>query len=179
MVPGLGPDVAPMRSARRALVLNASYEPLSIVSSRRAVCLLLAEKAELVECDEGVVRSANVSIPVPTVVRLRYMVRVPRRAVAAVSRRAVFARDEYRCQYCGARADSIDHVVPRSRGGSHVWENLAAACRPCNMKKRDRTPDEAGMRLLRPCRAPRGSAWVTLGLLGVPEAWQPYLAFAS
>jgi 5-methylcytosine-specific restriction endonuclease McrA len=90
---------------------------------------LLADKAELVECDEGVVRSASVSIPVPTVVRLRYMVRVPRRAVAAVSRRAVFARDEYRCQYCGARADSIDHVLPRSRGGSHVWENLAAACR--------------------------------------------------
>jgi 5-methylcytosine-specific restriction endonuclease McrA len=166
-------------SPTRSLVLNASYEPLSIVSSRRAVCLLLADKAELVECDEAVVRSANVSIPVPTVVRLRYMVRVPRRAVAAVSRRAVFARDDYRCQYCGARADSIDHVLPRSRGGSHVWENLAAACRPCNMKKRDRTPDEAGMRLLRPCRAPRGTAWVTLGLLGVPEAWQPYLAFAS
>jgi 5-methylcytosine-specific restriction endonuclease McrA len=164
---------------RRALVLNASYEPLSIVSSRRAVCLLLSEKAELVECDDAVVRSANVSIPVPTVVRLRYMVRVPRRAVAAVSRRAVFARDEYRCQYCGARADSIDHVVPRSRGGSHVWENLAAACRPCNMMKRDRTPDEAGMRLLRPCRAPRGTAWVTLGLFGVPEAWRPYLAIAS
>ena len=179
MVPGVGPDAGPMRSARRALVLNASYEPLSIVSSRRAVCLLLADKAELVECDTGVVRSATVSIPVPIVVRLRYMVRVPRRAVAAVSRRAVFARDEYRCQYCGARADSIDHVMPRSRGGSHVWENLAAACRPCNMKKRDRTPDEAGMRLLRPCRAPRGTAWVTLGLLGVPEAWQPYLAFAS
>jgi 5-methylcytosine-specific restriction endonuclease McrA len=179
MVPGVGPDAGPMRSARRALVLNASYEPLSIVSSRRAVCLLLADKAELVECDTGVVRSATVSVPVPTVVRLRYMVRVPRRAVTAVSRRAVFARDEYRCQYCGARADSIDHVMPRSRGGSHVWENLAAACRPCNMKKRDRTPDEAGMRLLRPCRAPRGTAWVTLGLLGVPEAWQPYLAFAS
>ena len=118
MVPGVGPDVAPMRSARRALVLNASYEPLSIVSSRRAVCLLLAEKAELVECDEGVVRSATVSIPVPTVVRLRYMVRVPRRAVAAVSRRAVFARDEYRCQYCGARAGTI------YAGSSQIQRNI-------------------------------------------------------
>ena len=178
MVSGVGPSAAAV-NPRRALVLNASYEPLSIVSSRRAVCLLLAEKAELVEADEAVVRSATLTIPAPTVVRLRYMVTVPRRAVAAVSRRAVFARDDYRCQYCGARADSIDHVVPRSRGGSHVWENLAAACRPCNMRKRDRTPDEAGMRLLRPCRAPRGTAWVTLGLFGVPEAWQPYLALAG
>jgi 5-methylcytosine-specific restriction endonuclease McrA len=165
---------------RRALVLNASYEPLSIVSSRRAVCLLLDDKAELIEADEfEVMRSATLSLPAPTVVRLRYMVKTPRRVVAAVSRRAVFARDEYRCQYCGARADSIDHVVPRSRGGGHVWENLAAACRPCNTAKRDRTPDEAGMRLLRPCRAPRGSAWVTLGAPLVPEAWKPYLALAS
>ena len=178
MVSGVGSGVAAV-TPRRALVLNASYEPLSIVSSRRAVCLLLAEKAELVEADEAVVRSASLTIPAPAVVRLRYMVKVPRRAVAAVSRRAVFARDDYRCQYCGARADSIDHVVPRSRGGSHVWENLAAACRPCNMRKRDRTPDEAGMHLLRPCRAPRATAWVTLGVLGVPEAWQPYLALAG
>jgi 5-methylcytosine-specific restriction endonuclease McrA len=165
-----------MTSVRRALVLNASFEPLSIVSARRAVCLLLAEKAELLEADDRVLRSATLTIPAPTVVRLNYMVRVPRRAAVAVSRRAVFARDEYRCQYCGARADSIDHVVPRSRGGSHVWENLAAACRRCNMAKRDRTPDEAGMRLLRPCRAPRGTAWVALGAPGVPEAWRPYLA---
>ena len=178
MVQGVGSSVAPVR-ARRALVLNASYEPLSIVSSRRAVCLLLADKADIVECDDGVLRSVKLTIPAPTVVRLRYMVRVPRRAVAAVSRRAVFARDEYRCQYCGGRADSIDHVVPRSRGGLHVWENLAAACRPCNTAKRDRTPDEAGMRLMRPCRAPRGSAWVTLGAPLVPEAWKPYLALAS
>ena len=168
-----------MRPARRALVLNASYEPLSIVSSRRAICLLLADKAELVECDEGVVRSATVSLPVPTVVRLRYMVRVPRRAVAAVSRRAVFARDDYRCQYCGSAADSIDHVLPRSRGGEHSWENVAAACRPCNLAKRDRTPDEAGMRLARECRAPRSTAWVVVSVARVPEAWKPYLALAS
>ena len=119
------------------------------------------------------------AIPVPAVVRLRYMVRTPRRAIATVSRRAVFARDDYRCQYCGDRADSIDHVLPRSRGGRHEWENLAAACRPCNTRKRDRTPDEAGMRLLRPCRAPRASAWVVLGAPLVPDAWKPYLALAS
>lgn len=164
----------------RALVLNATYEPLSIVSARRAVCLLLDEKAEMIEADErAVIRSETLTIQIPAVVRLRYMVNAPRRRVAAVSRRAVFARDDYRCQYCGSRADSIDHVVPRSRGGRDVWDNLAAACRPCNMRKRDRTPDEAGMRLLRPCRAPRATAWVTLGSNFVPDTWKPYLALAS
>lgn len=164
----------------RSLVLNATYEPLSIVSARRAVCLLLDEKAEMIEATErAVIRSESLTIEIPAVVRLRYMVKAPRHRVAAVSRRAVFARDEYRCQYCGSRADSIDHVVPRSRGGRDVWDNLAAACRPCNTRKRDRTPDEAGMRLLRPCRAPRATAWVTLGSHLVPDTWKPYLALAS
>ncbi len=164
---------------RRALVLNATFEPLSIVSSRRAVCLLIQEKAELIEADDGVVRSASITMAVPAVIRLRYMVRAPRRRMAAVSRRAVFARDDYRCQYCGSQADSIDHVVPRSRGGRDVWDNLAAACRPCNSAKRDRTPDEAGMRLIRPCRAPRATAWIVVGSTIVPDTWKPYLPIAS
>jgi 5-methylcytosine-specific restriction endonuclease McrA len=166
-------------SVRRALVLNASYEPLSIVSTRRAVCLVIDEKADMIEADGAVIRSESLAIQVPAVIRLRYMVRVPRRRIAAVSRRGVFARDEFRCQYCGERADSIDHVVPRSRGGPHEWENLAASCRPCNTAKRDRTPDEAGMRLLRPCRAPRAAAWVVLGSALVPELWKPYIPLAS
>ncbi len=163
----------------RALVLNATYEPLSIVSARRAVCLLIDDKAEMIEADQGVMRSESLEIPYPAVVRLNYMVHAPRRREAALSRKAVFARDEYRCQYCGNRADSIDHVVPRSRGGRDVWDNLAAACRRCNINKRDRTPDEAGMRLLRPCRAPRATGWVTLGSTLVPDIWKPYLAIAS
>jgi len=164
---------------RRALVLNASFEPLGIVPARRAICLLIAEKAELIEADDGVVRSARLTMASPAVIRLRYMVNAPRRRTAAVSRRAVFARDEYRCQYCGSRADSIDHVVPRSRGGRDVWDNLAAACRPCNSAKRDRTPDEAGMRLIRPCRPPRATAWIVVGGTLVPDTWKPYLAVAS
>ena len=91
----------------------------------------------------------------------------------------MFSRDDYRCQYCGNHADSIDHVVPRSRGGRDVWDNLAAACRPCNSRKRDRTPDEAGMRLLRPCHAPRATAWIVVGGTLVPDTWKPYLAIAS
>ncbi|MDQ3312022.1 MAG: HNH endonuclease, partial [Actinomycetota bacterium] len=78
--------------------------------------------------------------------------------------------------YCGRHADSIDHVLPRSRGGEHIWENVAAACRRCNTVKRDRTPDEAGMRLARPCHAPRHASWVSFCPGHVPEAWKPYLA---
>lgn len=164
---------------RRALVLNASFEPLSIVSARRAICLLLDEKAEMIEADDVLVRSSSISMLSPAVIRLRYMVRAPRRRVATVSRRAVLARDQYRCQYCGLDADSIDHIVPKSKGGPHVWENLVAACRRCNAHKRDRTPADAGMLLLRPSVAPRAVAWIVLGSTLVPETWKPYLAMAS
>jgi 5-methylcytosine-specific restriction endonuclease McrA len=164
---------------RSALVLNATYEPLSVVPARRAACLVLADKAEVVEDDGTMLRSASLEVPNPLVIRLRYVVKVPFHRRTALSRRAVFARDEHRCQYCGGLADSIDHVMPRSRGGEHVWDNVAAACRPCNLSKRDRTPDEAGMRLARPPRAPREMAWVTVAVARVPEAWKPYLARAS
>ena len=164
---------------RSALVLNASFEPLSIVSSQRATCLVLADKADVLEDDGTVLRSESLVVASPSVIRLRYMVKVPFIRRAALSRRAIFARDDHRCQYCGERADSIDHVLPRSRGGQHTWENVAAACRPCNLVKRDRTPDEAGMRLRRPCRAPRATAWVVVSVSGIPETWRPYLPLAS
>ena len=164
---------------RNVLVLNASYEPLSIVSFRRATCLVLDDKAEIIEHDGSVLRSPSVTLPVPSVVRLRYMVRVARRRQAVLSRRAVFARDDHPCQYCGGPADSIDHVLPRSRGGGHDWENLVAACRRCNLAKRDRTPEEAGMRLRRPGCPPRPRSWVVVGASRMPEAWKPYLARAS
>lgn len=164
---------------RSALVLNASYEPLSVVPARRAACLVLDDKAEVVEHDGTLIRSENLAVPNPLVIRLLYMVKVPYHRRTALSRRAVFARDNHRCQYCGADADSIDHVMPRSRGGQHVWENVAAACRRCNLYKRDRTPDEAGMRLAQLPHAPRELAWVTVAVTRVPEVWKPYLARAS
>ena len=162
-----------------ALVLNASFEPLSVVSSRRATCLVLTDKAEMLEDDGTVIRSERLVFPSPSVIRLRYMVKVPYVRRTALSRRAIFVRDEHRCQYCGARADSIDHVLPRSRGGAHTWENVAAACRPCNLGKRDRTPEEAGMLLAKPCRAPRSTAWVVVSVNAVPDAWRRYLPLAS
>lgn len=164
---------------RSALVLNASFEPLSVVPSRRAACLVLDEKAEVVEHDGTLLRSESLSLPNPLVIRLLYMVKVPYHRRTALSRRAVFARDDHRCQYCGGVADSIDHIVPKSRGGLHVWENVAAACRRCNLDKRDRTPDEAGMKLAKRPHTPRELAWVTVAVGSVPDAWRPYLAQAS
>src|ERR687890_185054 len=123
-----------------ALVLNATYEPLGVVSARRAVVLVLGEKADLLHASGDEVHSERLTVPVPSVIRLRYVVKVPFVRRAALNRRAVFARDGSRCQYCTAPAESIDHVVPRSRGGEHVWENVVAACRPCNTAKRARSP---------------------------------------
>jgi 5-methylcytosine-specific restriction endonuclease McrA len=164
---------------RSALVLNATYEPLSVVPARRAACLVIADKADLIADDGHVLHSARLSLPSPSVIRLRYVVKVPYSRRTAMSRRALFARDDYSCQYCGGFADSLDHVVPRSRGGQHTWENVAAACRPCNLRKRDRTPSEAGMNLARPPRAPREQAWVTAAVTQVPDQWKPFLARAS
>ena len=145
---------------RNALVLNASYEPLSVVSARRATCLVLSAKADLVAHDGTAMRSPSITVASPLVIRLRYMVKVPFHRRTALSRRAVFARDDYRCQYCGDHADSIDHVMPRSRGGDHAWENVAAACRPCNL-------EQAGPDPRRGRHAPRptvpGAAGVGLG----------------
>lgn len=157
-------------------MLNASFEPLSVVSQRRALCLVLAEKAEVVHDSGRVFRSERLSVPAPSVVRLVHFVRVPFRRRAALSRRGVFLRDGGSCQYCGARAESIDHVVPRSRGGPHTWENVVAACRRCNSRKRDRSVEESGMVLRCRPEAPRHMSWVMAGLGEVPDHWAPYLA---
>lgn len=159
-----------------ALVLNATYEPLSVVSSRRAICLVLGDKADLIEHDESFLRSERLSLPNPSVIRLRYVVKVPYHRRTSLSRRAVFARDDNRCQYCAGIADSLDHVMPRSRGGLHIWENVVAACRKCNLGKRDRTPDEAGMKLAKIPLIPKELAWVTVAAGRVPDLWKPYLA---
>ena len=159
----------------KALVLNASYEPLCVVSVRRAVVLVLKEKAEVLHTSDRVLHSERAEIPVPSVIRLTYFVKVPFRARAALNRRAVFARDGGRCQYCGATAENIDHVIPRSRGGQHVWENVVAACRPCNARKRDRLLEETTMALRRRPSVPRELTWVVVAVGTVPSTWEPYL----
>ncbi len=161
------------------LVLNASYEPLSVVSVRRALILLLKEKAELLEAAEAVLRAQHVSFPRPLVIRLTYYVKVPRRFGLPLSRRTIMARDFYTCQYCGAQPGkqelTLDHVIPRSRGGQTTWENVVTACRRCNQKKGNRTPKEAGMPLLHTPRQPRYLAFTLLAEPGLHEAWEKYL----
>ena len=161
-----------------SLVLNATYEPLCVVSSRRAVVLVLDDKAEIVHETGSVMRSPTISVPVPSVVRLVTYARVPIRRRAPLNRRAVFARDGGRCQYCAGPAESIDHVVPRSRGGQHVWENVVAACRACNTRKRDRLLSETRMSLHRHPSVPRELTWVAVAAGTVPPAWEPYLQTA-
>jgi 5-methylcytosine-specific restriction endonuclease McrA len=158
-----------------ALVLNATYEPIGVVSGRRALLLVLAAKAVALEPGEQVWHSASVAVPVPAVVRLTRFVKVPYRATVPLTRRGVFLRDGGRCVYCDAPATSLDHVVPRSRGGAHVWENVVSCCRRCNHIKGDRTVAELGWRLRRPPRAPSGIAWRILGTGRSDPRWIPYL----
>ena len=163
------------------LVLNATYEPLNVVSVRRAIVLLLKEKAELVEAAEAQLRAERVQFPVPLVIRLVTYIKVPRRFDLPVSRRTVLSRDNYTCQYCGAQPGkeelTIDHVLPRSRGGTHTWDNVVTACGPCNRRKGNRTPEEAGMPLSRPPYRPRYVAVALLGRGDVREVWDKYLMF--
>jgi 5-methylcytosine-specific restriction endonuclease McrA len=159
----------------RSLVLNASFEPLSVVSARRATVLVLAGKADPISTSGDVFHSEHLVVEVPSVLRLRQYVKVPYRRHSALNRRAVFARDGARCQYCGSAAESIDHVVPRARGGTHTWENVVAACRPCNVRKRDRLLHETSMELRSTPTAPNGFAWISVSVGIVPDDWQPYL----
>lgn len=159
----------------RALVLNATYEPLAVVPARRAVVLVLDGKADLVHGAGEQWRAESMTVAVPSVVRLRYFVRAPFHRQAPLSRRAVFLRDDGRCQYCGRNAESIDHVVPRSKGGPHSWDNVVAACRRCNTSKRDRLLEDTGMRLRRRPETPRHLSWVTVSVGAVPEPWSAYL----
>jgi 5-methylcytosine-specific restriction endonuclease McrA len=172
---GPEPVRSPMSPSRRALVLNATFEPLGIVSSRRAVLLVLDTKAELVHTTERVFRAERLTVPEPSVVRLVRYVQIPRHYRVAVNRRTVFARDGSRCQYCGLAAENLDHVIPRSKGGPHTWENVVAACRRCNTRKEDRLPHEAGMVLRSVPRAPRHRVQLLALCGGASEDWSTYL----
>ena len=158
----------------RTLLLNATFEPLCIVSWRRAVVLVLKEKAEIVARDDSEFHAERMVVPCPTVIRLRHYVRVPYRSRVPLSRRAVFARDDHSCQYCNRPAENLDHVIPRSRGGEHSWENVVAACRPCNSRKENRLLHETDLRLRRRPEAPQ-PGWAVTNGSPVDPAWEPSL----
>ncbi|SEM12938.1 HNH endonuclease [Streptacidiphilus jiangxiensis] len=161
---------------RKTLVLNATYEPLAAVTLQRAVVLVLQDKAVVERAHPGRrVRGSSVEIPLPRVVRLKRYVRVPFRQQATWSRRGVLARDGFRCAYCGRRATTVDHVVPRSHGGPDSWLNTVAACAADNHRKANRTPEQAGMRLLRRPFVPTPDAALVaaLGLTAADLADEP------
>ena len=164
-------------SAARALLLNASHEPLAVVTGRRALVLVVAGKAEcVVERPSGQIRSPSVSLAMPAVVRLRRYVRVPYPAPPTVTRAGVLKRDARRCAYCQGRADTVDHVVPRSRGGDHTWENCVAACSTCNHRKADRMLAELGCTLRSTPTRPKGQHWRLLSSVKeLDPAWMRYL----
>ncbi|MET9027508.1 HNH endonuclease [Nocardia sp. NPDC004168] len=162
----------------RVLLLNATYEPLTALSARRAIVLLICDKADAVHHnDEGpVVHSADTSVAIPSVIRLRTYVHVPYRARVPMTRAALMHRDRYRCGYCGGKAETIDHVIPRSRGGEHSWENCVASCAPCNHRKADKLLSELGWTLRAPLVSPKGPHWRLLSTTAeLDPVWLQYL----
>ena len=162
---------------KHVLVLNASYEPLNVTTVRRAYVLVFKGKAELIEELDQPLRSASDTYPWPHVIRLVQYVRVPRAVQRKISRRALFARDNWRCVYCGSTGGrlTLDHVVPRSRGGDSVWENVVTSCAPCNLRKGDRLLEEASMELHYQPKPPTPVLFIRLAAPKIPQGWQPYL----
>jgi 5-methylcytosine-specific restriction endonuclease McrA len=162
---------------QQVLVLNASYEPLNVCSVRRAHVLVWKGKAEVLEALPLTLHSATDTYVWPHVIRLVQYVRVPRAIQRKISRRALFARDGWRCVYCGSSGGrlTLDHVVPRSRGGESVWENVVTACAPCNLRKGNRLLEESGLILRRLPRAPAPVLFIHLATPTIPKIWQRYL----
>ena len=160
------------------LVLNQNYEPLNICRVRRAVVLLYRDKAEMLENGSGFIHSADRDFPIPSVIRLAFMIKRPY-IERKLTRLEIFNRDHYTCQYCGqeTRQLTLDHVMPRYRGGQHTWENVVSACVACNRRKAGRTPAEANMRLIHPPSPPRGNRffYIPHHYLRIRDEWQKYL----
>ncbi|MBK6314436.1 MAG: HNH endonuclease [Blastocatellia bacterium] len=166
----------------RVLVLNASYEPINVCSARRAVVLILKGTARVEENADRILRSPGSQMPAPSVIRLVDYIHIPFER-KSLSRKSILLRDHNMCQYCGRVSSphdlTLDHVVPRSRGGSSGWENLVACCRPCNSRKGDRTPDEARMTLKK--RPQSFSSHVNRQIIRYlgrsDETWRKYLFY--
>lgn len=171
---------AARRAPSRTLVLNAGYEPLSVVSFRRALVLVMNNRAITIEADsDNPVWTMTGPLDRPTVIVLTRYVKLPHHRMAPVSRRGVLRRDGSRCAYCQGHATTIDHVMPRSRGGHDSWENLVACCLDCNNMKGNRTPKEMGWRMHITPREPYGTSWMVRGMDRPQPHWEEYLGWAA
>jgi 5-methylcytosine-specific restriction endonuclease McrA len=163
-------------------VLNASYEPINVCTVRRAAVLVLKERAEILERSEWALHAENLTLPRPLVIRLKAYVRIPRDAHRRkITRRAVFARDRWTCQYCGQERGTltVDHVIPRSKGGGSGWENIVTCCAPCNRRKGDRLPSQANMVPRQKPHAPNSTIFIHVAAPVIPEVWAQYLPKAA
>lgn len=162
------------------LVLNQNYEPLNLCTKRRAVVLVLNERAQILEDGLGMFHSAASNFSIPSVIRLFHLVRRPI-PIRRLSRREVFLRDGYTCQYCGLTTKdlTLDHVVPRVRGGTHVWDNIVSACPKCNHRKAGRTPKEAGMLLMKEPKAPAAHPYAMFFHRPVLDEWRKFMPWMS
>ena len=169
----------PMLSSS-VLVLNLDYEPINVCNARRAVVLLSKEKAETLENGRGEIRSPSLSLLIPSVIRLVYLVRRPF-ARRKLSKKEVFLRDRHTCQYCSRQTKelTLDHVIPRRQNGDHSWENIVSACIPCNRRKAGSTPAEAGMTLLRRPKAPYPSPYYILHNKTILDEWRKFMPWAD
>ncbi|MCC7366697.1 MAG: HNH endonuclease [Dehalococcoidia bacterium] len=159
------------------LVLNQNYEPLNVCNVRRAMVLVLRGKAEVLETGRHVIHTATTTFPLPSVIRLVNLIRRPRPRIR-LTRKEIFARDGWLCVYCGrATKDlTLDHVLPRHRGGAHTWENLVSACKPCNHRKAGRTPQEARMDMHAQPHMPRVSIYYAFyPYLGTQLEWRKFV----
>lgn len=149
--------------SHEVLLLNSNYEPLNVCNIRRAMALVILGKAEVIHHREAMLVTGRGHLPAPSVLKMRYTVKRPM-AQLRLSRHSILARDDYTCQYCGTRGRelTIDHVVPRWVGGPHSWDNLVACCRRCNLKKGDKTPQQAHMKLARKPRRPHYVPYLAL-----------------
>lgn len=161
---------------RSVLVLNQNYEPLSVCHARRAIVLVLLGKAEIVEKHEEMVRSVQMAFPIPSIVRLSLYIKAYKRDIA-LNRKNILKRDRFTCQYCGTRKEPLttDHVIPRSQNGADSWQNLVTACVKCNNLKGDRTPAQAGLRLLQKPRKPHRYSYIRFFSSIPDDRWRPYL----
>jgi 5-methylcytosine-specific restriction endonuclease McrA len=173
---------APGTGRGRVLVLNATYEPINVCTVRRATVLVLKSKAEIVERGDGRLRSERMALERPVVIRLITYVRVPRDVHRRkITRKAVLARDSWTCQYCGQRKPglTVDHVIPRSRGGTSAWDNIVASCAACNRRKGNRLPREVQMHPRRRPKPPGPTVFIQIASPRIPNAWEPYLVTSA
>jgi 5-methylcytosine-specific restriction endonuclease McrA len=165
-------------NSMRTLVLNAGYEPLGVVSFKRALTLVMNNKATVIEQSETMVHSARQDFDLPSVILLTRYVRVPISHSIPVTRRGILRRDNHHCAYCGRAANTIDHVFPKSRGGADSWENLVACCLKCNNTKSDKTLADLGWSLRFTPKMPTGGIWTVRGAERIEETWDNYLIAA-